>query len=271
MTAPTLTTPGTDEPEPARPAAPRADLAAAVYADWRTVAAAIDVLDLRGSSWSYQDVVDLAAAERPSIVSRTVVGWVDRLVRAGYVERASVYDRHVYAVKSAGWQARAAIEASLRPAAAGPGETAPDPARQAADRDAADAGRLRARIASAEGNIRAADAKASVLLAGLGFVAGPMLALGGAAAVVVAAALLVPAVLLGLVLLPRTAGLRDLLPGASARDVIDAVADADQPVRLASELSVLNGIAVRKYALIRAALIAMTFVVPACAAACLAS
>jgi hypothetical protein len=266
MTAPTLAAPGTEAPEPA-PAGPAENLAAAVYADWRAVAAAIDVLDLGAIPWKPRDVHALCGGERPDLTVEAVTGWIDRLIGVGYVRRASTTEFRVYAVEPSGWQARAAIEASLRPAAAGPGEAAPDPARQAADRDAADAGRLRARIASAEGNIRAADSKASILLAGLGFAAAPLLGLGGPAAVVMAAVLLVPAVLLGLVLLPRTAGLRDLLQGMSARGVVDAVAEAEQPVRLASELSGLTGTAVRKYGLIRAALLAMAFAVPACAAA----
>ncbi|MFE2871395.1 hypothetical protein [Embleya sp. NPDC059259] len=114
---------------------------------------------------------------------------------------------------------------------------------------------LHRRIADTIGNLRAADQKAGVLLAGIGIVAAST---GGIdfrpAALATALTLGSAAVLLALVLAPRGSLSIHARRDADMSNVLLAVGDLEQPRALARELTVLSEIATRKYRLIRAAL-----------------
>ncbi|MYW06044.1 hypothetical protein [Streptomyces sp. SID3343] len=127
------------------------------------------------------------------------------------------------------------------------------------------------RIAEATANIRAADQKAALVLAGLGLASAGLGSLPAAAAVLVGVGLIASAALLGLVLLPRTQGTWTALADADPALVLDLVDLAERPDALAAELTDLTRIAVRKYALVRIGLLATAATVAVYAAAALAS
>lgn len=121
---------------------------------------------------------------------------------------------------------------------------------------------LNRRIDDAVGNLRAADTKASILLATIGTVGAVLTGLGTVSAATVSAVLSVPIAFLGLVLWPRTAGRVDRR-GMAAREVLASVAAHASPFALAEELARLEASADRKYRLIRAALGAAAVAIPA--------
>ncbi|WP_406284773.1 hypothetical protein [Embleya sp. NBC_00896] len=122
---------------------------------------------------------------------------------------------------------------------------------------------LHRRIGDVIGNLRAADQKAAVLLAGIGLATA---SIGGIdhrpVAVGAAASLGSAAVLLALVLAPRGSLSIRASRDADMGDVLLAVSDLEQPRALARELVVLSEIATRKYHLIRAALLQLGLTVP---------
>lgn len=121
------------------------------------------------------------------------------------------------------------------------------------------------RIDQATDNIRAADNKATALLGPLFVVVGLALTMSGWTTAVALGAVLAPAaMLLGLVLLPRTTPRTPLY--RSARIAVVELAAAADPAALAMEHDHLARIAQRKFTLLRAALLAMAAAVPACAA-----
>ncbi|MFE3206424.1 hypothetical protein [Embleya sp. NPDC059237] len=131
-----------------------------------------------------------------------------------------------------------------------------DPIVRTPGTDPAPTAALHRRIADTVGNLRAADQKASILLAAVGLAAASGGDLDrGVLAVATAVSLGTAAVLLALVLVPR--GALSVRAGRDADvDVVLNVVDAaERPRALARELADLSGIATRKYLLIRAALV----------------
>ncbi|GCE01573.1 hypothetical protein [Embleya hyalina] len=112
-------------------------------------------------------------------------------------------------------------------------------------------------------NIRAADAKASLVLVGVGVGAGALDRLPTTAAWVAAAGLAATATLLGLVLLPRVAGWLDDDPDPDT--ILRRIADADHPRALATHYATLRVLVHRKYRLIRGALLTLAATVAATA------
>ncbi|MFE5329427.1 hypothetical protein ACFRCG_23870 [Embleya sp. NPDC056575] len=124
-----------------------------------------------------------------------------------------------------------------------------------ADADPVPIAALHRRIAETTGNLRAADQKASILLAAAGLAAASGSDVDQSLlSVATVVSLGTTAVLLALVLVPR--GALSVRAGRDAEmDLVLRVVDAaERPRALTRELTELSEIATRKYSLIRAAL-----------------
>lgn len=113
-------------------------------------------------------------------------------------------------------------------------------------------------------NVRAADQKAGLLLAGIGLVVPGLRGIQGAALYGAGAGLATAAVLLVWVLFPRTGG--TLRVATDPDTTLRLLAESDQPRSLAKEFQRMSRIAEVKFALIRAALLVMGLTAAAVAA-----
>ncbi|WP_331738622.1 hypothetical protein [Embleya sp. NBC_00896] len=114
---------------------------------------------------------------------------------------------------------------------------------------------LHRRVDLVVSNVRAADQKAGLLLAGIGLVAPGLRAIRGAAVYGAGAGLATAAVLLVWVLLPRTRG--SLRVATDPDTTLRLLAESEQPRALAEEYQRMSRIADVKFALIRAALLVL--------------
>lgn len=252
---------------------PTAAATAQAYGHFGAVRDAVDTIRDRGHGLVDVDtVLNICHATRPGLTRCGALTWLrflaaeGRIVATPYATAFTFPDEDpdtTEAVPAPADDTPIPHQAAAPAAAPEHGDQPPVPA-PAADTVLPE---LHRRTADAVGNIRAADNKASVLLAVLGFSAGPLGTIDYPAALAaVGAVLVLPAVLLGLVLLPRTGGRVDRTDWPVPALIAD-ITDRGDRYALAAELRVLDAIADRKYTLIRRALFAMTGVIPAYVAA----